>query len=261
MISTSKKISQNNSNEYTSINKELQLVMDNAPLKHRLENSENPVSVQLGRQLALVWQELERRFTLVDFVQKVETENVSLAEYQLYLQDMRAQVVEGASWLTRAASNMRGDLIELRHAIINHAHMEQSDYRMLEENYLATGGVRENIQNPRQNIGTAALSAYIYHIVSQENPIELFGAVFIFEGLGHMKAGIWSQHLQNALKLPDNAVSFLAYHGEADVDHYENLINIFKLPIITEDRAARIVRAARTIGLLYTSQLANIGLY
>lgn len=245
----------------STMNPMLKMAMQASPLGFRLEESSNPAAVKLGRELALVWMDFDYRMAQIPLIQHIEAQTVTLQEYLNYLQDMRAQVVEGARWITRAASNMQEPYIPLRKALIAHAATEQSDFMMLEQNFIACGGDAYLMENPRKNIGTEGLSAFIFSISNEKNPIALFGGTFIFEGLGCMKAGPWAKHLQAALNLADDAVSFLAYHGANDEDHYENLIKVFQMPFITEEAADAIVKSAKVIAYLYASQLACIGQY
>ena len=94
---------------------------------------------------------------------------------------------------------------------------------MLEQNYVSVGGRLETMLNHPKNIGSEAFSTFIFHQASQPDPLDLFGAMFIIEGLGSAKAGRWANRLQSVLGLEDEQVSFLAYHGENDDSHYDKL--------------------------------------
>ena len=48
---------------------------------------------------------------------------------------------------------------------------------MLEDNYVSVGGRREDIVNAEKNIGSEALSVWMFHKSSCENPVDLFGAM------------------------------------------------------------------------------------
>ena len=81
---------------------------------------------------------------------------------------------------------------------------------MLERNYAAVGGSLDEIRAGRKNIGSEALSSYVLHRASQENPFDLVGAMFIVEGLGQRIARQWGERIQEQLALPDARGLFLS---------------------------------------------------
>ena len=100
------------------------------------------------------------------------------------------------------------DSFEMRSSFLRHAYEEHQDFLMLEDNYVSVGGRREDIVNAEKNIGSEALSAWMFHKSSCENPVDLFGAMFIIEGLGHRLAAKWGKAIQKQLDLDPEQVSF-----------------------------------------------------
>ncbi len=62
------------------------------------------------------------------------------------LRNLRQQVMEGARWITRAASSLSVEHTDIRAEFIHHAAEEQRDFRMLERDYVAVGGSLAEIQ-------------------------------------------------------------------------------------------------------------------
>ena len=118
--------------------------------------------------------------------------------------------------MSRAASNIDEDHLELRSALMRHAVVEHRDFRLLERDFVAAGGALDTIRSAEKNIGSEALSAWMFHEASRPNPFGLLGAMFIIEGLGSIKAAEWGRRVQGRLSLPLEAVGFLLYHGEND---------------------------------------------
>ncbi len=147
----------------------------------------------------------------------------------------------------------------LRSTFIGHAQEEHRDFQMLERNYVAVGGVLENIVNAEKNIGSEALSAFIFHQASQENPVELIGSIFIIEGLGNRLAAEWAKLIQTTLRLNDEQVSFLAYHSVNDAAHLGKLDTMIHAEWMTAEIAKRIVKTAKITARLYRLQLEEIG--
>src|SRR5690606_30545604 len=131
----------------------------------------------------------------------------------LLLTDLRQQVIDGSQWISRAASNIDIDLFELRSAFITHTAAEHKDYQMLERNYAALDEAIDSIRTAEKNIGTVALTSFMFQQASKANPIDLLGSMFIIEGIGKRLASFWGEMIKDQLSLKSNQVSFFTYHG------------------------------------------------
>jgi 3-oxoacyl-[acyl-carrier-protein] synthase-3 len=172
---------------------------------------------------------------------------------------MRQQVVEGSRWIARAASNVTAEFFPQRSTLLQHAVAEHRDFQLLEDDFVALGGTLDEIQSADKNIGSEALSAWMFHRASQPNPFDLLGAMFIIEGLGARKAARWAQAIRKGLGLRgDRGVSFLVHHGSADEDHFLRLESMLASGIITAEVADGIVKTARVTARLYRLQLEEI---
>lgn len=219
---------------------------------------ESSVSGYLLRQLMLVWLEFQRELRTVPIVQRLHRGSFSLEDYKALLRNLRPQVVEGARWITRAASHATN--FELRSLLIGHAQDEHRDFQMLERNYVSVGGELEEIVGAEKNTGSEALSAYIFQQASRDNPIDLLGSMFIIEGLGNRLAGEWAAMIQKTLGLSKQQVSFLAYHADNDESHIGKLQAFLEADWMTREIGDRIVKTAKTTARLYRLQLEEIDL-
>jgi 3-oxoacyl-[acyl-carrier-protein] synthase III len=130
---------------------------------------------------------------------------------------------------------------------------------MLERDYVSVGGSLEEIQTAEKNIGSEALSAWMFHRASHENPFDLLGAMFIIEGLGQRMANKWGSRIREQLNLRAEQVSFLLYHGANDENHLEKLEQILASDLLTPKIAAQIVKTAKVTARLYALQLEELG--
>lgn len=210
------------------------------------------------RQLVMVWADFDSRLARVPIIEKINRGKLRLEDYQSFLRNHRQQVIEGSRWIARAASSLSGEHDELRSRFLRHAVAEHRDFRLLEDNYVATGGKREDIIGGEKNIGSEALSAWMFHRSSQPNPFDLLGAMFIIEGLGQKKAAAWVEAIQKQLKLPNEAVSFLSYHGANDESHMEEFDKTLRSGILNDEVAHNIVKAAKVTARLYLLQLEEL---
>ncbi len=212
------------------------------------------------RGLMIAWADFDSSLDTVPVIDKIRRGKFRVEDYKSLLINHRQQVVEGARWIARAASSIDGDWLEQRSLFLKHAVTEHQDFRMLENHYVSVGGKLEDIRTAKKNVGTEALHAFMYHSASQTNPFDLLGAMFMIEGLGQRKAGVWGKKIKDQLELDDKQVSFFLYHAENDDGHMEKFqetldCGILKLPGMGE----RIVKTARVVARLYRLQLEEIG--
>lgn len=212
----------------------------------------------LAERLATVWGELEDRLAKVPILQRLEAGTVTLHDYERLLFNLRQQVVDGSPWISRAASNFDIAHFELRAAAIKHAQEEHRDYLMLERDYVAIGGSLDELRAGRKNLGSEALSGYMFAYADRPNPVGLLGAMFVIEGLGAQRAAGWAARFQEVLGLADNQVHFMRYHEAADADHTGDLDAILTSGLISEADADEIVRCAQVVGRLYALQLEEL---
>ena len=230
--------------------------MDGAQPVHDIAQEAEVAAVL--RKLAIVWTAFEARLEATPLIRKLTRGRFELADYHGFLVQLRQQVKEGALWMSRAASNVDEAHLELRSKLMRHAVVEHRDFRLLEADYAASGGDVSVIQGAEKNIGSEALSAWMFHEASKPNPFGLLGAMWIIEGLGSIKAAEWGGRVRQRLALPAEAVRFLAYHGENDASHMEEFQQMLRLVLPDAAVAARIVRTAEVTARLYALQIEEI---
>lgn len=211
------------------------------------------------RRLAVVWADFEGRLEKTPLLRRLSRGTLTLADYQALLLNLRQQVVDGALWMSRAASNVDEAHLELRSTLMRHAVTEHRDYRLLETDYVAAGGDLAVIRGAAKNVGSEALSAWMFHEASRPNPFGLLGAMFVIEGLGAVKASEWGRAVADQLALPERAVSFLLYHGGNDAEHIGEFQAMLAMVLPDPATEARIVRCAEVTARLYALQIEEVG--
>jgi hypothetical protein len=218
----------------------------------------NPLAQEALRGLMRSWMDFERRLAKVPILRRLDVGTFTLEDYQRLLFNLRAQVVEGARWITRAASSFDRHHADLRSIIISHAKDEHRDYEILEQDFVRAGGELQAIQDGERNIGSEALAAFLMHQASQPNPVDMLGAMFIIEGLGEKMARSWAERICELTKLPKEATTFLRYHGENDETHMERFYVMLDQVATDPERVAAIQKTARVVARLYALQLEEI---
>lgn len=210
------------------------------------------------RKLTVVFMAFEGRLDQTPLIRKLTRGRFTLGDYQAFLVGLRQQVKDGALWMSRAASNIDEGHLELRSMLMRHAVTEHRDFRLLDADYVASGGTLAAIEGAEKNIGSEALSAWMFHEASRPNPFGLLGAMWIIEGLGSIKAAEWGRMVKDRLELPDEAVRFLLYHGENDAEHIAEFKQMLALVLPDPAVAVRIVRTAEVTARLYALQIEEI---
>ena len=230
-----------------------------SPLGHDFGLAGSAAVGFLAEELAFVWMDFDERLAAIPVLRRVEDGTVTLDDYRELLLNIRQQVIEGGRWIALAASSMSIELFAVRSLLIGHAAEEHTDYQMLERDYISVGGTLDDMLAQPKNIGSEAFSAFMFHQASQPDPLDLFGAMFIIEGLGSTKAAQWGRRIADVLELSDDQVSFLLYHGANDDSHYDKLRAVLSHPLIDLPLAERLVRTAKVVARLYALQLEELG--
>ena len=224
--------------------------------------SQNKKNQKFMRKLITVWADFETRLDKVPVIDKINRNKIRLEDYKLLLLNHRQQVIDGANWITRAASNISPEFIEIRTSFIKHAATEHQDYKMLEQCYLSVGGDSKDLKVYEKNIGSEALSAWMFHRASQPNPFDLLGAMFIIEGLGRNRSGDWANKIMNTLGLNEDQVRFYLYHAENDQEHMREFeLMLGNVLDYEKGISEAIIKTARVTARLYLLQLEELGNY
>jgi len=224
----------------------------------RPQAGDPPATARSIGELAQVWAEFEQALRRVPIVRRIEDGEATAEDYRRLLLNLRQQVVDGGRWISLAAASFSADLFWLRSAAIKHAAAEHRDYQLLEQDYVSAGGDQATIAATPQNIGSAALSAFVFHRAGQPDPVDLLGAMFIIEGLGVRKAAGWADRLRDSAGLRDDQLSFLRYHSEGDEEHFEILAAALRSGLLDDVAISRIVKTARVVARLYALQLEEL---
>jgi 3-oxoacyl-[acyl-carrier-protein] synthase III len=220
---------------------------------------DGPAAARALRELAAVWADFSRALSRVPVVARVADGTATAQDYRALLLGLRQQVIDGGRWISLAAANFSPGLFWLRSAAIAHAADEHRDFQMLERDFAAAGGDPALMTSTSPNIGSRALSAFMFHQAGQPDPVDLLGAMFIIEGLGARKAAGWAARLAGSLGLRDDQLTFLRYHAAGDDGHLQMLAAALRSGMLGEADVTRIVATARVTARLYALQLEELG--
>ena len=221
-------------------------------------NKQSHIVQDTHRGLSCIWIDFESALSQVPIVARMLQGRMRIEDYRAFLFNLRQQVVEGSRWISRGAASMGPENEELRSMFMKHAVAEHRDYRLLEDTFVAAGGDRDAIRSGRKNVGSEALSGFMYHAASKPDPIGMLGAMFIIETMGQRLAGPWSRMMAEQLSLSEDCISFLSYHGENDGDHMEEFDTALALAATSQSARAEILHHAKVVARLYRLQIEEI---
>jgi pyrroloquinoline quinone (PQQ) biosynthesis protein C len=138
----------------------------------------------------------------------------------------------------------------LRTEILHYLEEETGHEQWILNDIEHAGGDRAAAAASQPAIATDAMVAYAYDMVMRRNPVGFFGMVFVLEGTSVAMALRAADRIQETLKLPSNAFSYLRSHGELDKEHVHHLAGILARLDTQEDRDA-VVQCARAMFWLY----------
>ncbi len=219
---------------------------------------DSPAVTQAFGELAEVWAELQRALARVPVVRRIEDGSATLEDYRRLLLNLRQQVVDGGRWISLAAANFSVELFWLRSAAVRHAADEHRDYQLLERDFAAVGGDPRVMATTSANVGSSALSAFVFRRAGLPDPVDVLGAMFVIEGLGVRKAAGWASRLSSSLGLRDDQLSFLKYHAAGDGEHFGLLTAALRSGLLDDAALTRIVKTARVTARLYALQLEEL---
>ena len=219
---------------------------------------DSPAVRRMLGELAGVWSDLDRMLARVPVIRRIEDGSATLEDYRRLLLNLRQQVVDGGRWISLAAANFSAGKFWLRSAAIRHAADEHRDYQLLEADFAAAGGDPALMTSTSPNIGSAALSAFMFHRAGQPDPVDLLGAMFVIEGLGLRKAGAWADRLAAGLGLRDDQLRFLRYHAGGDSEHFGLLSAALRSGLLDVAAMSRVAKTARVTARLYALQLEEL---
>lgn len=231
------------------------------PPPHDPSIATDPLMQRLLRELARVWHDYRSRAWRSPIVSRITAGKVTNAHMIKWMEDWIPQVQQGSIWMRKAVMRLDDRYARLRELVTRHAGEEQYDFRILFQDYRRAGGTVERIEDLRRNPGGEALNAYLHARSEQPNPVGLLGAIYIIEGTGQRVVPALLPEIRRQLKLPIEAVRFLHYHGENDVNHLARWLACAGIALEAGGAAAvdDIVLTARRTAELYLMQLESVG--
>lgn len=116
----------------------------------------------------------------------------------------------------------------LRNSVAEYIEEEVGHQEWILNDIAACGGNKEAVRHGTPSLQTELMVAYAYDLIQRVNPVGFFGMVQVLEGTSIHVATTAAEKIQQTLRLPDQAFTYLRSHGSLDQQHikfFEGLMN------------------------------------
>jgi pyrroloquinoline quinone (PQQ) biosynthesis protein C len=175
---------------------------------------------------------------------------VSRETYAAFLAEAYHHVKHTVPLLMACGSRLPARLNWLRQDVSAYIAEEIGHEQWILRDLANAGFSAAGVQARGPSLATELMVSYAYDTVQRNNPVGLFGMVFVLEGTSVAIATRAAHIIMRELDLPRGAFSYLLSHGSLDLEHighFETLVNRFD---DTADRAA-VLHCAQVMFRLY----------
>lgn len=190
-------------------------------------------------------------------IQRCFARDITLENYVAFLTQAYHHVKHTTPLLMAAGSRLPESKEWLRTAIGEYIEEEMGHQEWILNDIAACGFNKEDVRNSQPLPETELMVAYLYDTIHRNNPVGLFGMVHVLEGTSIQLATAGAGIIQEELKLPETAFSYLSSHGSLDIGHmkfFEGLMNRIE---DTGDQAA-IIHSSKMVYRLYGDIFHNL---
>ncbi|MBK8324245.1 MAG: iron-containing redox enzyme family protein [Betaproteobacteria bacterium] len=145
----------------------------------------------------------------------------------------------------------------LRSAIAEYIEEETGHEQWILNDIRACGGDAEAVRHGAPALPTELMVSYVHDRIARHNPVSFFGMVNVLEGTSTALATQAAGIIQERLKLPPQAFSYLTSHGSLDIEHMKMFEGLMKRLDREEDREA-VVHTARVVYRLYGDMFRSL---
>ncbi|MBY0577781.1 MAG: iron-containing redox enzyme family protein [Burkholderiales bacterium] len=153
---------------------------------------------------------------------------ISLDSYVAFLTEAYHHVKHTLPLLMACGAKIPGRIEWLRTGMAEYIGEEIGHHEWILNDIAACGENPDVIRHGAPSFETELMVAYAYDTIARGNPVGFLGMVLVLEGTSVQIASNAARAIQDSLKLPDAAFTYLTSHGALDIGHtafYETLVN------------------------------------
>jgi hypothetical protein len=202
----------------------------------------------------------EREYLLAaPIIRQAMAGDVGLDSYVAFLTQAYHHVKHTVPLLMACGARLPERLEWLRVAIAEYIEEETGHQEWILDDIAACGADADAVRAGTPALPTELMVSYVYDRIARCNPVSFFGMVNVLEGTSIALATRAAGIIQDRLKLPKQAFSYLSSHGSLDLEHmklFEGLMN----RLDGDDEKAAVVHTAKVVYRLYGDMFRSLPL-
>lgn len=183
---------------------------------------------------------------------------VSKQVYIAFLTQAYHHVKHTVPLLMASGGRLSAEYEWVRDAIAEYIEEEKGHQEWILNDIQACGGdpevVRNNQDEGRVGQAIELMISYLYYNIERNNPLALFGMVWVLEGTSVSIGGQMAEKIQSTLNLPPSAMTYLVSHSVLDQEHLQFFESLMNNITRQEDKHA-IIDSANMVFSLYGQML------
>lgn len=197
-------------------------------------------------------------FVLIATCRKVDEGTFRLADYHAILTMVFHQVFESSSSLALAAAQCGPGHYEAKAYLMHHADEEKSHWQWVLNDLEKTG---YSGSDPRSTFPPPACLTYVAfnYYTSLRHPIDRLAIAAMLESLGASHGKAYATKICRHLKLPADQAQFFFGHGDTDVGHTRDILNVLAASGLTKTDYDRMTNTVVVAGTLYRAMYDAVG--
>jgi hypothetical protein len=161
--------------------------------------------------------------------------NMKRAEYIRYMSDVYCYALHSSQVIAMAGARLVLSHPPMAEYLFRHASEELGHDKWAYSDLLDLGLTDQAISAVSPSVPCLRMLGLEYLYAAHENPVGLFGWMFVLESLGGKVGGGLAAAVDAALQLGGKGLYFLRGHAEADSHHSEDLYRVIGDNLSTDD--------------------------
>jgi pyrroloquinoline quinone (PQQ) biosynthesis protein C len=209
--------------------------------------------------LLRVRQRVLQELTGLTAIQQVLAGEPDLALYGRYLTNVFHYACHSAEVIALAGARCARSHPDASRYLLHHAEEEMGHELWALDDLKALGIHDQAARATRPVPACAAMIAFEYYIAGRDNPVGLFGWLYVLEAMGDDLGKRVARGLQSGLGEARRGIKFVAGHGVADHDHTADLTRVITEHITAPEDIEDVQHVADVTADLYVRMFQQIG--
>lgn len=206
-------------------------------------------------QLEAIQKRIVGSITGHPLAQAIATKQVTVAQYRTFMKDVYSYALHSPHIIALTAVRLFDKAPNLAKYCVAHSAEEVGHDKWAASDLRDLGMTDKEIEGVRPSSACLRLIGLEYFYAQHLNPMGMMGWMFALESLGGDVGNSLAQALDQALDLKGKGTYFLGGHGEADIQHSQDLFNIIAETVKAPDDVEAFERMALEGEQLYCEMM------